>query len=253
GRPGRPLRPRSRQGRTEGALRSLSAPYDRRRVHADAPPELRLERHAILPRKERHRPVHAHGPAAASRKGEPLRASRESQQSLLDHDDRTLEPRCLENRPELPSSRQLRSARDLLRDDQGRWIDAVSAPRHGTRAPPALSDAGRERARGGEPAVHFEIHYHSGPYNYTEYYSIPLALRDDDSWTVPTADTYMVLWSNPSTKFVNVTYNFTLLAPPPDLTVFVVFPVILGVIVLLLWVARKRPHRPGPKESRLQK
>src|SRR5947208_2477725 len=50
-----------------------------------------------------------------------------------------------------------------------------------------------------------------------------------------------------------VTNNFTLLAPPPDLTVFVVFPIILGVIVLLLWVARKRPHRPWPKESRLQK
>ena len=106
---------------------------------------------------------------------------------------------------------------------------------------------------GDGPAIHFEIHSHSGPYNYTEYYSIPLALRDDDSWTVPTADTYMVLWSNPSTKFVNVTYNFTLLAPPPDLTVFVVFPIILGVIVLLLWVARKWPHRPGPKESRLEK
>src|SRR5207247_10656551 len=63
----------------------------------------------------------------------------------------------------------------------------------------------------------------------------------------------MVQWSNPSTKFVNVTYNFTLLAPPPDLTVFVLFPVILGVIVLLMWVARKRPHRPRPKESRLEK
>jgi len=106
---------------------------------------------------------------------------------------------------------------------------------------------------GDGPAIHFEIHSHSGPNNYTEYYSIPLAVRDDDSWTVPAADTYMVLWSNPSTKFVNVTYNFTLLAPPPDLTVFVVFPVILGVIVLLLWVARRRPHRPGPKESPLEK
>src|SRR5881396_289814 len=105
-------------------------------------------------------------------------------------------------------------------------------------------------ANAGEgPAIHFEIHSHSGPNNYTEYYSIPLAVRDDDSWTVPAADTYMVLWSNPSTKFVNVTYNFTLLAPPPDLTVFVVFPVILGVIVLLLWVARKRPRRPVPKEA----
>src|SRR5438552_2415032 len=68
---------------------------------------------------------------------------------------------------------------------------------------------------GDGPAIHFEIHSHSGPNNYTEYYSIPLAVRDDDSWTVPAADTYMVLWSNPSTKFVNVTYNFTLLGPPP--------------------------------------
>ena len=102
---------------------------------------------------------------------------------------------------------------------------------------------------GAGPAIHFEIHSHSGPSGYTEYYSIPLAIRDDDSWSVPAADTYMVLWSNPSPKFVNVTYTFTLLPPSPDLTVFVVFPVILGVIVLLLWVARRRPRRPASEES----
>src|SRR5437764_14970871 len=34
---------------------------------------------------------------------------------------------------------------------------------------------------GDGPAIHFEIHSHSGPNNYTEYYSISLAVRDDDS------------------------------------------------------------------------
>ena len=94
------------------------------------------------------------------------------------------------------------------------------------------------------PKIHFDIHSHSGPSNYTEYYSIVLAVRDDDSWVVPRADVYMVLWENPNPAFVNVTYNFQLLAPSPDLTVFIAFPVILGVVVFLLWVARRRPPRP---------
>jgi hypothetical protein len=54
----------------------------------------------------------------------------------------------------------------------------------------------------------------------------------------------MVLWQNPSTTAVNVTYTFQLMPPPLDLTVFAVFPVILGVVVLLLWVAHRRPPRP---------
>lgn len=53
-----------------------------------------------------------------------------------------------------------------------------------------------------------------------------------------------VLWDNPSPSNVNVTYAFELFAPP-DLTVLFVFPVILGVIVLLLWISRRKPHRPG--------
>lgn len=94
------------------------------------------------------------------------------------------------------------------------------------------------------PAIHFEIHSHSGSSGYKEYYGVPLAVRVDDSWTVPGSDVYMVLWQNPSSMDVNVTYTFQLLPPSPDLTVFVVFPVILAVIVLLLWVARRRPRRP---------
>jgi hypothetical protein len=97
------------------------------------------------------------------------------------------------------------------------------------------------------PAVHFEIHSHSSAGGYKEYYSVPLAARDAGNWTVPGPDVYMVLWQNPSTTAVNVTYNFQLMPPPLDLTVFAVFPVILGVVVLLLWVAHRRPRPPKPE------
>ncbi len=56
---------------------------------------------------------------------------------------------------------------------------------------------------------------------------------------------YMVFWDNPNNISENVAYSFVLLPPSPDLTVFVVFPVILAVIVLLLWAARRRPKRPA--------
>ena len=94
------------------------------------------------------------------------------------------------------------------------------------------------------PAIHFEIHSHAGAGGYKEYYSVPLADRDAGNWTVPGPDVYMVLWQNPSAVTVNVTYAFLLMPPPLDLTVFAVFPVILGAVVLLLWVAHRRPRPP---------
>jgi hypothetical protein len=96
------------------------------------------------------------------------------------------------------------------------------------------------------PAIHFEIHSHVAPSGYKEYYSVPLASRDAGNWTVPAPDVYMVMWQNPTSTIVNVTYTFLLMPPPLDLTVFAVFPVILGVVVLLLWVAHRRPRPPNP-------
>ena len=96
------------------------------------------------------------------------------------------------------------------------------------------------------PAIHFEIHSHVSPGGYKQYYIVPLASRDAGNWTVPAADVYMVMWQNPSSTIVNVTYTFLLMPPPLDLTVFAVFPVILGVVVLLLWVAHRRPRPPNP-------
>src|SRR2546422_5814630 len=60
--------------------------------------------------------------------------------------------------------------------------------------PPGAGDTLRLSwsANAGEgPAIHFEIHSHSGPSGYKEYYSVPLAVRVDDSWTVPGPDVYM--------------------------------------------------------------
>ncbi|MGI0150290.1 MAG: hypothetical protein ACREDF_12275 [Thermoplasmata archaeon] len=94
------------------------------------------------------------------------------------------------------------------------------------------------------PAIYFEIHAHPNTTGYVRYYNT-LADRADDSWSVPDSDPYMVLWNNPSPAAVNVTYTFQLFAPP-DLSVLVVFPVILGVIVLLLVISRRRPRRPEP-------
>lgn len=93
------------------------------------------------------------------------------------------------------------------------------------------------------PAIYFEIHSHPNPSGYVRYYNT-LADRAEDSWAIPSADGYMVLWDNPNSATVNVTYTFQLFAPP-DLTVLVVFPVILVVIVLLLWTSRRRTGRRG--------
>lgn len=92
------------------------------------------------------------------------------------------------------------------------------------------------------PEIYFEIHSHPNTTGYVRYYNT-LADRADDSWAIPASDGYMMLWDNPSPTEVNVTYTFRLFAPP-DLTVLVVFPVIVAVIVLLLWISRRRPPRP---------
>jgi len=73
-----------------------------------------------------------------------------------------------------------------------------------------------------------------------------MADRVDDSWVVTGPGPFMVFWDNPNDVSERVSYSFVLLPPSPDLTVFVVFPVILAVVVLLLWVARRRPRRPEP-------
>src|SRR5437870_8373684 len=99
------------------------------------------------------------------------------------------------------------------------------------------------------PAISFNIHSHlanstntSLTYGTTYYQAV--ADRIDDSWVVTGSGPYMVFWDNPNTVTENVSYSFVLLPPSPDLTVFIVFPVILAVVVLLLWVARRRPRSP---------
>ncbi len=100
-------------------------------------------------------------------------------------------------------------------------------------------------------AISFNIHSH--PANstntslaYATTYYHAMADRVDDSWVVTGPGPFMVSWDNPNNVSESVSYSFVLLPPSPDLTVFVVFPVILAVIVLLLWVARRRPRRPQP-------
>ncbi len=99
------------------------------------------------------------------------------------------------------------------------------------------------------PAISFNIHFHPAnstniSLNYATTYYNAHADRVDDSWVVAGTGPYMVFWDNPNNVSETVAYSFVLLPPSPDLTVFVVFPVILAVIVLLLWAARRRPKRP---------
>jgi hypothetical protein len=100
------------------------------------------------------------------------------------------------------------------------------------------------------PAIAFNIHSHpanttNNSMAYATTYYNAVAVRVDDQWVVTGTGPYMVFWDNPNDVRENVSYSFVLLPPAPDLTVFVVFPVILAVVVLLLWVARRRPHRPS--------
>ena len=100
------------------------------------------------------------------------------------------------------------------------------------------------------PAINFNIHTHPAnstniSLNYATTYYNAHADRVDASWVVAGTGPYMVFWDNPNNVSETVAYSFVLLPPSPDLTVFVVFPVILAVIVLLLWAARRRPKRPA--------
>jgi len=101
------------------------------------------------------------------------------------------------------------------------------------------------------PPINFNIHSHPAnstntSLNYSTTYYNAVADRVDDSWVVTGSGPYMVFWDNPNNVSERVSYSFVLLPPSPDLTVFIVFPVILAVIVLLLWAARRRPKRPSP-------
>jgi len=116
--------------------------------------------------------------------------------------------------------------------------------------PPGAGDTLRFSwsANGGTGSpIYFDIHTHPGNTNTssTVLYS-KMAVRDDDSWAVPGSDLYMLLWSNPNPSWANVSYSFVLLAPPPDLTVLAVFPIILAAFVFLLWVSRRRSGRTKP-------
>jgi hypothetical protein len=104
------------------------------------------------------------------------------------------------------------------------------------------------------PAIAFNIHSHpanstNNSMAYATTYYNAVADRVDDQWVVAGTGPYMVFWDNPNDVKESVSYSFVLLPPSPDLTVFVVFPVILAVVVLLLWVARRRPHRPSSKSN----
>jgi hypothetical protein len=91
------------------------------------------------------------------------------------------------------------------------------------------------------PAIGFDIHAHRTATEDILYQTS--AIRVDDSWVVPGTEAYMVRWSNPSPERVNVTYRLQLIAPV-DLSALIVIPVIVGVIVLLFVVSRRRPRLP---------
>src|SRR5947208_9793794 len=93
------------------------------------------------------------------------------------------------------------------------------------------------------PAIDFNIHSHPAnstniSLNYATTYYDARADRVDDSWVVAGTGPYMVFWDNPNNVSETVAYSFVLLPPFPDLTVVVVFSMILAVSVPLLLAAR---------------
>lgn len=96
------------------------------------------------------------------------------------------------------------------------------------------------------PAVYFEIHAHPDAASWVTHYDVT-AVRIDDSWNVPESSGLMVLWSNPNDEVMNVTYAFSLLAPP-DLTVLLVFPAAIAVIAVLFWIHRRQDRGPRGRE-----
>jgi hypothetical protein len=92
------------------------------------------------------------------------------------------------------------------------------------------------------PAIAFDIHAHRNATEAVLYETS--AIRVDDSWVVPGSEAYMVRWINPNPERVNVTYRLQLIAQA-DLSALLVIPVIVGVIVLLFVVSRRRPRPPS--------
>jgi len=148
-------------------------------------------------------------------------------------------------RAHAPGSPPITQSGLVLLSPQGQDDSTYEATMEGLGVPPGPGDTLRfswSSNAGQGPAIYFEIHSHPNSLGYVRYYNTQ-ADRAEDSWAIPSADGYMVMWDNPNSATVNVTYTFQLFAPP-DLTVLAVLPVILAVIVLLLWISRRRPSRP---------
>src|SRR5436853_7333065 len=107
--------------------------------------------------------------------------------------------------------------------------------------PPAPGDTLRfswSANSGVGPAINSNIHSHPAnstniSLNYATTYYNARADRVDDSWVVAGTGPYMVFWDNPNNVSENVAYSFVLFQPSPELTLFIVIPVILAVIVHL--------------------
>lgn len=146
-----------------------------------------------------------------------------------------------------PGSPPITQSGFVLLSPKGQGDSTYEASMVGLGVPPGPGDTLRfswSVNAGQGPEIYFEIHSHPNASGFIRHYNTHADLAED-SWAIPSADGYMVLWDNPNSASVNVTYTFQLFAPP-DLTVLAVFPVILAVIILLLWISRRRP--PGPPE-----
>ena len=94
------------------------------------------------------------------------------------------------------------------------------------------------------PPVYFEIHAHPATAGYVRFYNATSSY-DRGSWSVPGSDTYMVYWKNPNAIVANVSYTFDLIPPPPEIWPLFLFPIAMGAIPLVWWLAtRKARSRP---------
>lgn len=93
------------------------------------------------------------------------------------------------------------------------------------------------------PAVYFEIHEHVSEDPPLVVHYVKEAVRCDDSWVLPHGGDFMVNWTNLHDVDVNITYSFQLFAPPPEVTVLLLFAILPPAIIGFVWWSSRHRRR----------
>jgi hypothetical protein len=106
---------------------------------------------------------------------------------------------------------------------------------------------------GAGPPIEFEIHSHGGVQGYVRYYNRSAASLND-TFLIPQDTSLMVWFKNPWNLTLNITYDFVLFAPPPDVAPYVLLMAITvgAAIGWMWWVRTGQPavdHEHSPQEA----